>query len=251
MSFNWSYSKASCIDECPRKFQYEFILGRTDLVKSDSFAVGEGIHKFLEEKAKNPELTKKDCRRIYLKEALTSKSLVNNRIIMGHTRLVDCYFNHNKFISPMVINGAFLVEHFFRLRCSNEVTVNGKIDIVSLKGAVVDYKTASKKYDVKDMLNPTKGKGIQVTTYSAAVLQDFNFLPKVNGYQVILKDGKEVQNIAVEASYNAIDQVKQWYIDIHNKYLRFITNYGEKTWPKGLKPSCFWCSYKSLCVKQR
>jgi CRISPR/Cas system-associated exonuclease Cas4 (RecB family) len=152
----------------------------------------------------------------------------------------------------MMLNGKPAVEVYFRLDCGEGIIVNGKIDIVSAKGAVVDYKTASKPYNASDMTNPVVDKGIQVTTYSAAILQDYKFLPEVNGYQVILKDGSDVQNVATVPTIAHVEAVKKYYRTIGAK----IDNYTSKLsnqllWPKGTNPKCFWCSYRVKCSQKK
>jgi len=247
----WSFTKASTLEECPRKFQYEFVLKLVDFIKSDHMAIGEGIHKFLEEKAKNPELDIKTCEQIYLDAGLSAKSMVNPKRIQEKLFLVADYFKHNKFIKPLVVNNKPAVEHFFKLSCSGDIVIHGKIDIISSTTAVVDYKTGANYYKSKDINNPLSGKGLQLTIYSAATYQDFGFVPILQGFQVILKDGSDIQNIGIKPKLEWFDQVKQKFRHLQTVYDNYMTEYGlDKVWPANkLTANCFWCNYSERCAR--
>jgi ATP-dependent helicase/DNAse subunit B len=249
---NFSYSKATMFEECPRKYMYEYVLHLSELVKSDAMAIGEGLHKFLEEKAKNSELGVKECEDIYIEAATKARCMVSEKAIQDHKFLVQKYFEHNKFITPKIINGKPAVEVYFKLNCGDGAIVNGKIDIISVRGAVVDYKTASKPYDIGTMLNPVYDKGIQITTYSAAVLQDYGVLPEVNGYQVILKDGSQVQNLATVPTMQHVEAVKKYYRAQYAKMMNLWDKFANTVlWPRGVNPKCFWCSYRIRCSQKK
>lgn len=249
----WSYTKNEMFRECPRKFQYEFILKQTYIIKSDAMAIGEGIHKFLEEKAKNDALTADDCVPIYLETALGSKSMVNPKLIEEKVDVVYYYFMYNRFIKPLIIDGKPMVEYSFKWQCNEKCLVSGKIDIISEKWNVVDYKTGTKPYTAKEMAIPEYDKGVQPTIYSAVVYNDFGVLPNLCGYQVIDKDMMFApQNIGFKPTLESIDNIKKIICSTYDKFENYGNKFGELLlWPKNDFAKCYWCSYRALCAANK
>jgi putative RecB family exonuclease len=243
---NWSFSKLSTFEECPKKFRFIYIDKLQGQIKSDAMAIGEGLHDFIEFYSLNQAASLEDCQEKYLKTALGASCLVNPKKAENMLSLVKWYKESGKVLTPLRTPNEDkpLTEKWFKLDCGNNIFCNGKIDIVTENHCVVDYKTASKPYTQKDAEHVLMDKGLQLTVYAAAYHQWFNKMPKKVGFQVILKDKSEIQNIGSSRTEKDVENVKK-YVVRENDRFNHMSELG--MFPKGLNPKCFWCNFREEC----
>ena len=160
--------------------------------------------------------------------------------------MVKWYMKSGKVLTPYrnCNNSAPLTEKWFKLDCGDGLKCNGKIDIITQNESVVDYKTASKPYFQCDADIALEGVGLQLTIYAAAFYQWFKRLPKKVGFQVLLKDESQIQNIAATRTLEDIEKVKKYIWKCHNRFLQ-LSEFN--VFPKGLNPKCFWCNFREKC----
>lgn len=240
----WSFSKIDTFTQCKRKFKNVYLDSRAGEIKSDAMAIGEGMHAFLEKYACNHHLRDdiETCRTLFINGAMNASSLVNPKEPSRHLYLVDSYVANQRPLTPMMIDGKPAVERYFKLDCGEGVVCSGKIDIITDKGNVVDYKTASSFYSSGDIKPVTSGKGLQLSIYAAAYRQWFGTIPNKVGFQVILKSDEKPQNIGITRTGEDLNQTIA--------YIQYVDSIARKEtqWhPSKSKYACKWCSFKTEC----
>ena len=245
----WSFSKINVFEECPRQFKYKYLDNLTGAIKSDAMAVGSGIHDFLEFYSMNHAASLEDCQAVYAKTVASQSCLINHSAIDSYIPLVKWYMSSGKVLTPYRSpnNDKPLTEKWFKLDCGHGVQCNGKIDIVTENHCVVDYKTAKDTYTQKQTDEALKGSGLQLTIYAAAYHQWFDKLPEKVGFQVLLKDMSEIQNVGSTRTKEDIDKAKEIVRNIDTRYKYMVE---AKSFPKGLDAKCFWCNFRDKCRQE-
>lgn len=233
-----SYSGLSTYLACPRRYYYEYIFTKGEEVKSDAMAIGIGIHSFIEQLSLNPKLTLEECKEIYLKNAKEAKCLKDITAPEKSLNLVVFYYaNKAKYLLKPK-----LTEHYFNIDM-DFYRLSGKIDVITKNGAVVDYKTARERYSTYELRFPLDGKGFQLSVYALAYYLMFNTLPSKVGFQIIVKDCSEIQNIAIKRTAEDIPKVRLF---IDNTVKRIQADIETNLF-KRLPVNCRFCANKGIC----
>lgn len=240
----WSFSKLDCWMTCQQKFKNIYLDGQRGAIKSDPMAIGTGIHDFLEQFSLNRQLTREQFREIYLKSALGENCLVNKDEPAKFTYMIDDYLKAGKVLTPKIRHGKAMTETFFTLDCGSGVLCNGKIDIITEKDNVVDYKTSKKPYDPAEVKSILTGKGFQLSIYAAAYHMMFDKVPNKVGFQVLIKKpGSVPQNLGGTRSLNHIQETKDRIV-LLDRQMRSTKKFLKTNTARWM---CKFCDFKHDC----
>lgn len=244
-SFKWSFTKVDTFYTCLRRFKFQFVDKVKVGGKVNAFAIGEGLHRFLEYYSLNPQASLQECQAVYTKAALKHPDLEDKAMVPANLGLVQRYMESGKRLEPLRdTTGAPITERWFSIRCGSGVTCIGKIDLVTQNHAVVDYKSASRPFQQLDVEETLTGKGLQLTIYGAAYDQWFGKPPAMVGFQVLVKNNFQVQNLGSYRSAKHIQDVKDLIVITDQKFLAL------KSFPKNKFAQCHWCPYRDLCAEE-
>ena len=247
---NWSFTRMNEFINCPRKYKYKYIDKNFGMEKSDALCIGTGVHAVLEHYAVNHDLSLERARQIYMDHALTDKAASPVKV-QESFEIVEAYYESGKVLTPKrdPLKGTYCTEDFFRFPLTDEINLTGKLDIITEKDNVVDYKTSSKFYYDKDVLGILEGKGLQLTMFAAAYYFKYKKMPNYVGFQVILTRpprgySARVQNIGAKRTVEHVEQLNEYVKQIHEQEKKYTK---ENFFPVGVDPMCHWCQFKAMC----
>jgi len=250
---NWSFTKIDEFTSCPRKYKYKYIDKLFKMEKSVHLSIGTGVHAVLEHYAVNHDMTLERAQQIYMDAAL-SDSTGDLEKVKQSFEIVEAYFKSGKVLTPKrdPLKGTYMTEDFFKFPIDDEVNLTGKIDIITEKNNIVDYKTASQFFNENELTGVLHGKGLQLTICASAYKHKFKKLPNYVGFQVILTrppKGYEqrVQNIGTKRTQEDLDSLVPFVLGIVEQEKRYRE---EDYFPKGSDPKCHWCPFDRMCDRE-
>jgi hypothetical protein len=212
--------------------------------KNNNFAIGAAFHKVLECMANKPNLTATQCKTIFTETAFKDRSYEGfPEPVLELVPVVNLYYHSGKRLFPWMLNNKPMTEVWFNFLVDDDLFVNGKIDIITEKKNVVDYKftKSAKVYKNVDLVNkPLEGEALALSLYGAACETEFKFSPKVVGFQTTIKSAigsEDIENYPYKWDSAITPLVLEYVKECHSQ---FKTNKYPKT-----EGNCRFCDYKA------
>lgn len=241
----WSFSKIDTFRKCPYKYFLKYIRRLFLSSPNNAITFGNGIGDFLEEWAKNINLTLREALNIYFNTCLKHKCCDDKGEIKDLSGIIKQYYEGGYRIDPLIIKGKAAAEYDIKFKLLEE-PFGGKIDIIRFDEAVLDYKSQKEDskypYTIKD-LDPTSEKGLQLMIYCLGYLREFKRIPPSRGFRVIIKsDPIQVVDIIKENKKSDLIEARDFLENILMKIIE------AKSFPKKTSGLCPWCEYyKTYC----
>ena len=241
----WSFSRISTYRKCPYKYYLKYIRKIYIYKPNNNFVIGNAFGEFVEEWGKNPQLSLEEALSIYWKCCMNHKYKDNLEELKYLSYLVKQYYQQNKRISPLIINGEAAVEHQIKFKIA-DIIFGGAIDIIDENQGLLDYKTSKKIYTMWD-LDTLSDKGLQLMIYSLGFLREFKKIPSYIGFQVIVKDNPvEVQKLTRKIYKADLIKTRDYLEKIINKILT------TKSFVKNKTKLCDYCDYAgTYCIGKK
>ena len=235
--FRLSVSKTKCFNQCKKQYEFSYIL-KLPKKDRDYHIFGKFCHKVLEtfhgyyvEGCLLPfNMAMNDA----FKAALTE---YKNKMTPEMKK--DCWELINKYlrkISGSKLANVIAVEKRFELPITNNIILNGAIDIVRLNDdnviEVADYKTTKNKKYLKD-------DWFQLLTYAYIILLEDPTIKKVRASYILLRH--DFEHITTEFTTEQILAVKNRYIEYAEKML------AEKDFAPSPSALCNYCDFLEHC----
>lgn len=149
----------------------------------------------------------------------------------------------------------FLEDKFF----GGNIQIKIKGDILTENLSVVDWKTASKPYTIKEIENPLAGKGLQLTTYGVWSVQNTEQYGN-NGWMTLVKENLsnhqkfKVQPISYQMTPEIVEGFNQLVNQINREFILQLIEYQKtkkdfRRGGNGKDGCCWFCPHKAFCVR--
>ena len=255
---NMDHTATKCFKECPRKYFYRMVLGRTSPAgKWESvFAWGSAIHKFLEVLYETGDAGAAMQQGLTIFRAPSNPSFEfqsKERLITNFAKLLNMYKEETK-------NGVIRVEAIeqpFNMIFADGISIGGRFDqLIRWNGRtwIRDWKTTSKQLSYfKQGLEPND-QAIRYV-YAASCLQhgmDENGYPNrvIDGvlFTAIYNTKTVVAEIQGVPSSRTLAQVRKWVDEQVFIHKQMAACREADVWPMH-EVSCSFCDYRQVCTQ--
>jgi hypothetical protein len=255
---NMDHTATKCFKECPRKYFYRMVLGRTSPAgKWESvFAWGSAIHKFLEVLYETRDAGAAMQQGLTIFRAPSNPSFEfqsKERLITNFAKLLNMYKEETK-------NGVIRVEAIeqpFNMIFADGISIGGRFDqLIRWNGRtwIRDWKTTSKQLSYfKQGLEPND-QAIRYV-YAASCLQhgmDENGYPNrvIDGvlFTAIYNTKTVVAEIQGVPSSRTLAQVRKWVDEQVFIHKQMAACREADVWPMH-EVSCSFCDYRQVCTQ--
>ena len=255
---NMDHTATKCFKECPRKYFYRMVLGRTSPAgKWESVSAwGSAIHKFLEVLYETGDAGAATAAGFTIFRAPSNPSFEfqsKERLITNFAKLLNMYKEETK-------NGVIRVEAIeqpFNMIFADGISIGGRFDqLIRWNGRtwIRDWKTTSKQLSYfKQGLEPND-QAIRYI-YAASCLQhgvDENGYPNrvIDGvlFTAIYNTKTVVAEIQGVPSSRTLVQVRKWVDEQVFIHKQMAACREADVWPMH-EVSCSFCDYRQVCTQ--
>ena len=239
-----SVTKISTYQDCPRKYWYSYVM-KVKTPKSEGFYFGSAVHAGLEDYYNGKDPMQGVSNALFGKKASIGEEAKEGvdpyKLHKEAKRIFEIYPDQATYFKPV------LVEYFFKTQLIHPETkeklpvlFNGKVDLITADGKVVDHKTGG---GVSDYFME-RGK-LQAFGYTYAYLMKFGKMPDIFVWNFIIRGNTRreprVETRTLKVTLGDVcfffDTCKQVYEAIVRGETANCPNTG----------GCRFCQYKDIC----
>jgi hypothetical protein len=226
---NVSASKYNCYQECPYRFQLQYVY-KLMQPESDAFFIGKKYHQSVEEfhKGIHQDIIIEKLKSEMLKDS--TKVTIDNFALVR--RMFELYVKY-----PLNYE-TLKTEAWFNFKLTRlPIPVVGIVDRIVSDG-IIEYKTSSFDYTDENT------KGIQTDIYSSFFFLVYKTLPIVRYY---VMNKKKIKQLDYKPQLIEIKKTKKDIDSLLDKLLIFYNNVKAEKFNPTPGKQCLWCSFKENC----
>lgn len=239
-----SVTKISTYQDCPRKYWYSYDM-RILTPKSEGFYFGSAIHAGLEDYYNGKDPMQGVSNALFGKKANIGEEAKEgvdpHKLYKEARKIFDLYPKHARYFKPL------LVEYFFKVplihpETKEELPVlfNGKMDLVTADGQVVDHKTGGgvSNYFIE------RGK-LQAIGYTYAYFMKFGKLPDMFIWNFVIRgNSRREPRVEIKTLKVTLGDIC-FFFDTCKQVYEAIMRGETANCPN--TNSCRFCQYKDIC----
>lgn len=241
-----SASKVDCYYNCPKLYYFRYISIPKKVEDNKYFAIGNIVHKILEDYHKNliinefdrkktvTELIKQLKNDTFLKKQLRNKIIQKNDI----KSIGEMFKNYISYYKHTAKDQ--LIEKFFKIDMKDFIITGraDRVDLFDTHANIIDYKTSGKIFTQEEVF-----KSVQLPTYRIWIDHEYpNIYKKITGEYIFMLHLIKSPSIKFTIDQYLVEEC----IDKYKNVAKCIEN---KDFPKNksFKYCGKWCEYKNEC----